>query len=35
MVAKIQPRVVDSLGGDGPEPEIAEVIVVGGGDGQL
>jgi hypothetical protein len=34
-MAEIQPGVVDALGFDKTEPEIAEMIVIGRGDGEL
>src|SRR5262245_3686925 len=35
VVAERQPGMVDALGRDEAQPEIAEVVVVGGGDGEL
>ena len=35
VMAEIEPGVVDAFGLDEAEPEIAEMIVIGGGDGEL
>ena len=34
VVAEVEPCVVNPFGADDTEPEVAEMVVVGGGDGQ-